>query len=157
MTINNNTQNRQLKRGFGSPYCFFVSLTRMKTFLTHPYVLVFVGGGIGSLLRYFAGRFIPATLSDSFFPTAILLVNVLASGVLGAVVGWAATRIVGSDVRLLVGVGFCGGLSTFSSFSYDTIVLLQNGRTAAALLNVGLNVVLCLLASTGGLWLGQRL
>jgi CrcB protein len=67
------------------------------------------------------------------------------------------SRIASEEVRLLLGVGFCGGLSTFSSFSYDTIVLLQNGRTGAAFLNVGLNVVVCLLASAGGLILGQKI
>lgn len=121
------------------------------------YVLVFVGGGAGSLLRYLVGRLIPATLTGSPFPTAILLVNVLASALLGIVVGWALSRAVGEEARLLVGVGFCGGLSTFSSFSYDTVALLQNGRTGAALLNIGLNVVLCLLASVGGLVLGQKM
>ena len=123
----------------------------------HPYVLVFVGGGTGSVLRYMAGRLIPATLIGSPFPTAILLVNVLASFVLGAVIGWVLNRSVGEEARLLIGVGFCGGLSTFSSFSYDTMVLLQNGRIGAALLNIGLNVMLCLLASVSGLWLGQRI
>lgn len=121
------------------------------------YLLVFVGGGAGSLLRYLAGRFVPATLTGSPFPNAILLVNVAASALLGVVVGWALSRTTGEDVRLLVGVGFCGGLSTFSSFSYDTVVLLQNGRTGAAFLNIGLNVVLCLLASAGGLVLGQKI
>lgn len=109
------------------------------------------------MLRYMAGRLIPATLTGSPFPTAILLVNILASFVLGAVVGWVLNRSVGEESRLLVGVGFCGGLSTFSSFSYDTLVLLQNGRIGAALLNIGLNITLCLLASVGGLWLGQKL
>lgn len=123
----------------------------------HPYVLVFVGGGTGSVLRYIAGRLIPATLTGSPFPTAILLVNVLASFVLGAVVGWVLNQSVGEESRLLIGVGFCGGLSTFSSFSYDTLALLQHGRIGAALLNIGLNVTLCLLASVGGLWLGQKL
>ncbi len=123
----------------------------------HPYMLVFVGGGTGSVLRYMAGRLIPSTLTGSPFPTAILLVNVLASFVLGAVVSWVLNRAVGEEARLLIGVGFCGGLSTFSSFSYDTMVLLQQGRIGAALLNIGLNVTLCLVASVGGLWLGQKL
>lgn len=121
------------------------------------YWLVFVGGGAGSVLRYLAGQLMPTMLANSPFPTAILLVNVLASAMLGVVVGWAVSRTVGEDARLLLGVGFCGGLSTFSSFSYDTVALLQNGRTGAALLNIGLNVVLCLLASVGGLVLGQKL
>lgn len=109
------------------------------------------------MLRYAVGRFVPATLTGSPFPVAILVVNVLASIVLGIVAGWAMSRVAGEEMRLLLGVGVCGGLSTFSSFSYDTVVLLQNGRTGAALLNIGLNVVLCLLASAGGLVLGQKL
>ena len=129
----------------------------MRALLIHPFVLVFVGGGVGSLLRYVAGRLIPATLAGSPFPTAILFVNILASFVLGAVAGWVLNRSAGEEVRLLIGVGFCGGLSTFSSFSYDTVVLLQNGRVVSALLNIALNIVLCLLASVGGLWVGQRL
>ena len=129
----------------------------MRLLLMHPYVLVFLGGGTGSLLRYMTGRLVPATLLGSPFPNAILLVNVLASFVLGAVVGWVVNRSAGEEARLLIGVGFCGGLSTFSSFSYDTVVLLQNGRIGAALLNIGANISLCLLASIGGLWLGQKL
>ncbi|QMW02096.1 fluoride efflux transporter CrcB [Spirosoma foliorum] len=129
----------------------------MRILLMHPYVLVFLGGGVGSLVRYIAGHLIPATLSNAPFPTAILLVNVLASFVLGAIVSWVVDRSAGEEARLLIGIGFCGGLSTFSSFSYDTVVLLQGGRIGAALLNVTLNVVLCLLASVGGLWIGQKL
>ena len=112
---------------------------------------------MGSLLRYVAGRLIPATPPGSSFPTAILLVNVVASAILGMVVGWVLSRSAGEEVRLLIGVGFCGGLSTFSSFSYDTVSLLQQGRLGAALLNIGLNITLCLLASAGGLYIGQKL
>ncbi|GAB2599144.1 fluoride efflux transporter CrcB [Spirosoma areae] len=129
----------------------------MSAILMHPYVLVFIGGGAGSLLRYFAGRLMPATLMGSSFPTAILVVNVLASFVLGAVIGWVVNRSAGEEARLLIGVGFCGGLSTFSSFSYDTVLLLQQGRIGAALLNIGLNIVLCLLASVGGLAIAGKL
>ena len=131
---------------------FFAIIARMKA-----YLLVFMGGGVGSLLRYHIGRFLPATLAGMPFPTAILLVNVVASALLGAVVGWALGRTMEEETRLLMGVGFCGGLSTFSSFSHDTLALLQNGRTGAALLNVGLNVIMCLLASAGGLILGQKM
>ncbi|WP_254448703.1 fluoride efflux transporter CrcB [Spirosoma rhododendri] len=109
------------------------------------------------MLRYLTGRIVPPVVVGTPFPVGILLVNVFASAVLGAVAGLATSRAVGEEVRLLVGVGFCGGLSTFSSFSYDTAVLLQNGRVGTALLNIGLNVVLCLLASVGGLALGAKL
>jgi CrcB protein len=121
------------------------------------YLFVFVGGGLGSLVRYMAGRLIPPMLGTNPFPTAILLVNVLASAVLGLVVGWGLSRSASEDARLLIGVGFCGGLSTFSSFSNDTAILLQQDRTGTALLNIVLNVGLCLLASFGGLSVGQKL
>jgi len=123
----------------------------------NPSVLVFFGGGLGSVLRYALGRLIPATLTSSPFPTAILLVNVVASFILGTIVSWVISRSAGEEARLLIGVGFCGGLSTFSSFSNDTVTLLQNGRLGTAMINIGLNVVLCLIASAGGLWLGQKI
>lgn len=120
--------------------------------MTHPIVLVFVGGGVGSVIRYGIARLLPVAT----FPVAILFVNVVASALLGWVVGWVLARSVGEEARLLIGVGFCGGLSTFSSFSYDTLILLQNGRWGVALLNVLLNVVVCLVASAGGLWVAGR-
>ncbi|WP_097130137.1 fluoride efflux transporter CrcB [Spirosoma fluviale] len=128
----------------------------MRSLLTHPYVLVFVGGGAGSLLRYATGKLMPTTFLGISFPTATLVVNVIASFVLGSVMGWVLSRTTGEEMRLLIGVGFCGGLSTFSSFSNDTVALLQSNRPGAALVNIGLNVTLCLLASVGGLWLGQK-
>ncbi len=128
----------------------------MRLLLTHPYVLVFLGGGAGSLLRYLTGRLIPPTLNGLPFPNAILFVNVVASFVLGALVGWVMHRSADESTRLLIGVGFCGGLSTFSSFSVDTVALLQQGRLGAAVLNIGLNVVICLVASASGLALGAR-
>ena len=124
--------------------------------MTHPIVLVFIGGGLGSVVRYLTGRIIPATVNGLVFPLGILTVNIIASVILGWVVGWVLSRSAGDEARLLIGVGFCGGLSTFSSFSYDTVVLLQNGRWGGALLNVVLNVVLCLIASFGGLWVASR-
>lgn len=130
----------------------------MRAILTNPYLLVVVGGGLGSVLRYQAGRLIPARLSGAVFPMATLLVNVVASAVLGGVAGWALSRSGSSnELRLLIGVGFCGGLSTFSTFSVDTLLLLQNGRWVTALLNISLNVIVCLMVSAAGFWFGQRL
>lgn len=119
-------------------------------------LLIFLGGGTGSVLRYAIGRITPAIVMSMPFPASILLVNILASAVLGLVVGFGLSRSGGEELRLLVGVGFCGGLSTFSSFSSDTLALLQHDRPGAACLNIGLNVGLCLVASAGGLWLGGR-
>ncbi|WP_266368985.1 fluoride efflux transporter CrcB [Tellurirhabdus rosea] len=115
----------------------------------NSFFLVFLGGGLGSVTRYAVSRYVQPWLGPSF-PAGTLLVNVVASLVLGLVAGWMAGRQGGETVRLLVGVGFCGGLSTFSTFSTDTLALLQQGRILSAILNILLNVVLCLLVS----WLG---
>jgi fluoride exporter len=118
----------------------------MPAFSFFPYALVFLGGGLGSVLRYGLGTLLPHTT----FPLAILAVNVAASAVLGLVMGWAASRPGAEPWRLLLGVGVCGGLSTFSSFSHDNLLLLQQGRVGTFTLNVSLNVVGCLLASAAG-------
>ena len=121
-----------------------------------PYILVFLGGGLGSVLRYVVGRAIPATALGTSFPLGILTVNVLASVILGATAGWVAGRPDAEPWRLLIGVGICGGLSTFSSFSQDNLLLLQQGRVGAAFVNIGLNVLGCLLASAVGWWFTTR-
>lgn len=120
-----------------------------------PYVLVFLGGGLGSVLRYALGRAIKPVWLGTSFPVSILCVNTLASVVLGGLAGWSAGRPEAEPWRLLMGVGVCGGLSTFSSFSQDNLLLLQQGRAGAAFLNIGLNVAGCLLASATGWWLGR--
>lgn len=122
----------------------------------NQYVLVFLGGGLGSILRFSLGKIIPATWLGTSFPAGILTVNVLASAVLGAVVSWVAGRPEAEPWRLLIGVGVCGGLSTFSSFSQDNLMLLQQGRGGVALLNITLNVLGCLLASAAGWWLVSK-
>ncbi|MEZ0543015.1 fluoride efflux transporter CrcB [Fibrella arboris] len=121
------------------------------------YALVFLGGGLGSVIRYSLGRWIPPVLLHTPFPVSILLVNTLASVLLGAVVGWVAGRPEAEPWRLLIGVGICGGLSTFSSFSQDTLLLLQQGRVGVAFLNIALNVLGCLAASAIGWWLVVQL
>ncbi|RRB11122.1 fluoride efflux transporter CrcB [Larkinella knui] len=123
--------------------------------MTNPFWLVFLGGGLGSMTRYAVSRYLQPVFKTAY-PASTLIVNLVASLILGFLVGWLTARVSGRETyRLLLGVGFCGGLSTFSTFSTDTLFLMQTGRWWAAASNVVLNVVLCLLASMAGLYLGR--
>lgn len=109
---------------------------------------VAVGGALGSACRYAAGL----ALAGSF-PAGTLVVNTLGSLLLG----WLAAQGLGLPVgpRLLLGAGFCGGFTTFSALSVDTLRLWGEGRPGVALLNLGLNLALGLGAAGLGLWLGR--
>lgn len=113
---------------------------------------VFVGGGLGSVTRYVIGRasvkFIPLN-----FPIGTLIANILASLLLGYIMSKLA--ISEGFVKPLIAVGFCGGFSTFSTFSYDTARLLSEGRSGEAFLNIGVNTLLCLAAIYAGMQLGK--
>jgi CrcB protein len=82
-----------------------------------------------------------------------MLINIVGSLVIGVVAATALSptrTIVTQEVRIFLMVGFCGGFTTFSSFSLQTFELLREGRAGAALANVALSVVLCLVATTAG-------
>lgn len=118
-------------------------------------LLIFVGGGFGSITRFVLGKSIQAQLLRTF-PFGTLGVNVLASLVLGILVGmFEAKTLINPNYRALIAIGFCGGFSTFSTFSDDTLQLIQNNRLPEALLNVLLNVVMCILATFGGITLAK--
>ena len=91
-------------------------------------LLVFVGGGIGSALRYLIGK----TLNDpdiNGFPWGTFLVNLLGSLIIGLLFGWALQKSkLPTDTLLLVAVGFCGGFTTFSAFAFEGMTLLKNGQ-----------------------------
>ena len=115
------------------------------------YLLVFLGGGLGSLCRFGIAR---ALLRYPWaFPVATLLANVLACVVLGYLTALAGRQAVGYPHRHLWMVGFCGGFSTFSTFSGETFALLQSGQAGLALLNVLLSLLSCLGALALGYWL----
>ncbi len=118
-------------------------------------LLVFAGGGLGSLLRYQLGRFINQTYLSAF-PTATLLVNVLACFIVGLILGYLNNPGNESQAfKLLLAVGFSGGFSTFSTFSHETLTLLRSGQTTLALGNIFLSVLLCLGATFVGLILAR--
>jgi CrcB protein len=109
------------------------------------YFLVFIGGGIGSTLRYAFGQLQVKYLTTTF-PIATLLANLLATAILGAVLYWIMPKFQGSTwLNPLLIAGFCGGFSTFSTFSNDTVQLVQSGSYYLAVLNVSISLLLGLL------------
>ena len=113
-------------------------------------VLIALGGALGSVLRALAGW----ALADRA-PLATLIVNVAGSLLIGWLMGRLALWDPASASRgqALLVVGFCGGFTTFSTFSWQTLEQIQRGAWGAAALNVLLSVTLCLAA----VWLGFRL
>ena len=101
-------------------------------------VLVSIGGALGASSRYVVGH----VLRSTSFPWSTLLVNVVGSFLLGLVVFGANSE----QLVLLVGVGFCGAFTTFSSFSFQTVELWERGMPSLAVLNAGGNLLVSLLA-----------
>jgi len=112
-------------------------------------LLVIVGAAIGAPLRYLADRAIQ-TRHDTVFPWGTFAVNVIGSLILGIVTGTIAAGGASPDVQLALGVGFCGALTTYSTFSYETLRLLEDD----ARLFAAANVVVSIVAGLGSAFLG---
>ena len=120
-----------------------------------PIIMIFLGGGLGSVFRYGVGRWI-GTLHTNYFPFGTLAANILACLLLGLLVGLAEHKqLLSPSARLFWAAGFCGGFSTFSTFSHETLSLFQSGYSGATLLYIGMSLALCLGATLAGLYLGQ--
>lgn len=126
-------------------------------------LFVAAGGAMGASLRYGAGL-AASRLLGSAFPWGTFLVNLVGCFVMGLVGQWllnfepqavagAAALAKSSTIRHLVAIGFLGGLTTFSAFSWDTLQEIESGRLNVALLNAAANLLLCLLA----VWAGATL
>lgn len=103
-------------------------------------LLVALGGAVGAPLRYLTDRLVQSR-HDQVFPWGTLTVNVVGSLVLGVIVALSADGVLPASVSLLVGTGFCGALTTFSTFSFETLRLLEEGSPLPALLNVAVSLV----------------
>lgn len=102
---------------------------------------IFLGGGLGSLARYGVG-YLTKNWLDISFPLGTFLSNVIASVILAVLTLVIASRADHEDwVRPLLIVGFCGGFSTFSTFGYETVTLMQEGNFTVALINIVLSVM----------------
>ncbi|MCH1926499.1 fluoride efflux transporter CrcB [Shewanella sp. C32] len=115
-------------------------------------VWVALGGAGGAVLRYSISIFM-IQLFGSSFPFGTLAVNVLGSFLMGIVAALSQLSHISPEVKALLGVGFMGALTTFSTFSNETLMLIQGGELLKAFLNVALNLIICLLM----VYLGQQL
>ena len=116
-----------------------------------PVILVFLGGGIGAVMRYALTIGIGRIVGTGF-PTATLSINVIGSLLMGTIVAWFAFRGEGGQsLRLFLTTGVLGGFTTFSAFSLETMLLYERGDTMLAALYVVLSVVLSILALAAGL------
>lgn len=110
---------------------------------------VFIGGGLGSITRY--GLNMLFAHSDWKFPLATLIANIVACVALGGLMGLAVKSALNQNMILLGAVGFCGGLSTFSTFSLENVQLWQAGAYWTLLLNVVISVIVCFGAVLAGM------
>jgi fluoride exporter len=116
------------------------------------YLWIALGSALGGVARYACSSLVAGAFGETF-PFGTLLVNVIGSFIIGffaTATGPDGRVLVSPDARQFVMVGLCGGYTTFSSFSWQTLVLVQDGEVVRAGVNVGASVVLCL----ASVWLG---
>lgn len=120
-------------------------------------IAVFIGSGLGGMARFLLSRWVSG-LHTPHFPFGTLAVNLTACFILGFVTGLAGHKqLLPPGAKLFLVVGFCGGFSTFSAFSSETLTLFQQGNTVSSFLYILASVLLCLGATFCGLVIAERI
>jgi CrcB protein len=121
--------------------------------LQHPYLMAGLGGALGSVLRVVVSSVVSARMGEEF-PFGTIVVNVTGAVVMGVIAGFGSTEpgklILNEPSRTFLMIGVLGGYTTFSSFSLQTFLLIEQGNLTGAFLNIFLSVLLCV----AGIWLG---
>ncbi len=112
-------------------------------------LLVFIGGGTGSVLRYLVGKCVGSTT----YPWATFVVNIVGCFLIGLLGTWIARHSLSPDLRLLLVVGLCGGFTTFSTFSNEALSLMRDGQPLLCITYIICSVAAGLVAA----YLGTKL
>ena len=119
-------------------------------------LLVFLGGGLGSALRYLVSLYLNPVFSLFYLGT--FGVNILGSLIIGVLFGYTTTSAsVSPHLMLLLATGFCGGFTTFSAFSLESQTLLKSGEVFYFILYIAASILTGILAVIAGIWLGKHL
>ena len=122
------------------------------------YLLVFLGSGLGGASRFGVSQLVAWKLGKTAFPYATLIVNVIGCFLIALIIFLATeTAAISPNARVFLTTGIMGGLTTYSTFDYETMSLFQNGETAVGLANVGLTLVACFVAGMLGLALARAM
>ncbi len=114
------------------------------------------GGFVGAPIRYVLDRYVTRRVNADL-PWGTVLVNISGSCLLGLLTGLGLHGHVSPTIRALIGIGFCGAYTTFSTFSFETVRLIEAAKLRAAAANMAVSVVVGLVGAAGGLALGLRL
>lgn len=121
------------------------------------YLMVGIGGCLGSILRFWLGSYIVSKMGTRF-PYGTFVVNITGSFLVGLIFAWLTVRTSWSpNWRYLIPIGFIGGYTTFSSFEYETLRTIQDGQIGLGLLYVAASVVVGFVAVWGGMIAGRAI
>lgn len=127
------------------------------TIALNQLIFIATGGAIGAVFRFVVSNAIHSFMSRDF-PYGTLTVNVIGSFVMGISYVMLIERLnISAEWRAFIIVGLLGAFTTFSTFSIETLILIENSELSKAMLNVVLSVLLCVLGSWIGLILGRQL
>lgn len=118
-------------------------------------LIVALGGGIGSALRFWVSKIV-AENAGGTFPYPTLAVNIIGCLLIGIFYGLAARGSIGGDTKMLLATGLCGGFTTFSTFCNENLTLMRNGHAATTLLYTGGSIAIGFIAVAAGYWIAER-